>query len=184
MAEIKRTYVVPLRREFQKVPNYKRTSKAVKAVREFAAKHMKSDNVKLGKYLNLHLHSRGRKNPPHKVNVDMIKDNEGVVRVELVGAPVEVKKTEKKGLKEKLLGGKGPKENWEAEKAKEKEAKDEQKALEKDSKKIVEKEAVDKAAIPEQKDLGKKAGEQTRKSEVYSKDEKPHNEGKKVSKKK
>ena len=98
MAETKRTYVVPLRREFQKVPRYKRTSKAVKAVKAFAIKHMKCDNVKIGKYLNMELFKNGRKNPPHKVNVDMVKEDD-VVRVELVGAPVEEKK-EDSGSKE------------------------------------------------------------------------------------
>ena len=177
-SKTKRTYVIPLRKEIQKVPNYKRTSKAVKAVRAFAMKHMKSENVKIGKYLNLELHSRGRKNPPHKVNVDMVKE-EDVVKVELVGAPVEEKKEEKKGLKDKILGGRGEKKDWEKEKKKEEEVKEEEKALEKDSDKIVEKESVDKASKAEEKDLGKKAGEMTRHDKVYDKVDKASNEGKK-----
>ena len=46
---LERTYNVPLRKEFLKVPKYKRAKKAVKALKQFLAKHMKSDNVKIGK---------------------------------------------------------------------------------------------------------------------------------------
>ena len=46
---LERTYNVPLRRELLKVPRYRKTQKATKALREFLAKHMKSDDVKIGK---------------------------------------------------------------------------------------------------------------------------------------
>ena len=36
-----REYIVPLRREWLKVPTYKRANKAVKALKQFIAKHMK-----------------------------------------------------------------------------------------------------------------------------------------------
>ena len=47
-----RTYTVPLRKEWLKVPKYKRAKKAVTALKQFLVKHMKSENVKLGKYVN------------------------------------------------------------------------------------------------------------------------------------
>ena len=74
---MERTYNVPLRKEFMKSPRWKRTKKAVKALREFAAKHMKSDKVKVGKYVNLELWKHGIKNPPHHVKVNCTKDEEG-----------------------------------------------------------------------------------------------------------
>lgn len=101
---MERIYVIPLRREFQKVPNYKRASKARRAVREFLIKHMKTKEVKIGKYLNEEIWKNGPKNPPHKVNVKVTKE-EDIVRAELVGAPVEApkpKKEEKKSVKDKL----------------------------------------------------------------------------------
>ncbi|PIN69139.1 hypothetical protein COV93_06740 [Candidatus Woesearchaeota archaeon CG11_big_fil_rev_8_21_14_0_20_43_8] len=108
MAKLERTYNVPLRKEFLKEKNYKRTEKAVRALKEFMAKHMKSDDVKIGPQLNKKLWDKGIKNPPHHVHVTAVKDDEGVVRVELFGAPAfEAKKpTEKKsgGLKDKLAG--------------------------------------------------------------------------------
>jgi large subunit ribosomal protein L31e len=101
---MERIYNIPLRKEFQKVPNYKRASKARRAVREFLIKHMKTKEVKIGKYLNEEIWKNGPKNPPHKVNVKAVKE-EDIVRAELVGAPVEApepKKEEKKSVKDKL----------------------------------------------------------------------------------
>lgn len=93
-----RIYNIPLRKEFQKAPSYKRASKATRALREFIIKHMKAKEVKIGKYLNLEIWKNGRKNPPSKVSVKAIKDGD-VVRVELVNAPVEIPKVKKKGAK-------------------------------------------------------------------------------------
>ena len=48
---LERVYNIPLRREFIKTNSYKKTKKAVKAVREFISKHMKCDNIKIGQQL-------------------------------------------------------------------------------------------------------------------------------------
>ncbi|RLE42824.1 hypothetical protein DRJ48_02660 [Candidatus Woesearchaeota archaeon] len=101
---MERTYNVPLRREFQKVPRYKRAKRAVTALREFISKHMKSDKVKLGEYVNREIWKRGIKNPPHHVKVTAVKDEEGVVTVELVGAPK--KRAKEKKIKTKLISKK------------------------------------------------------------------------------
>lgn len=103
---LERTYNIPLRRKFQLAPRYKRANRAVKAVREFLQKHMKSDDVKLGYYLNLKLWERGIRNPPHHVKINAIKDDKGVVRAEIVGKEIQLEqeKKEKKeeGMAEKL----------------------------------------------------------------------------------
>ncbi len=105
MAE-ERTYIIPLRKEWLKVARYRRSKKAVSAVRSFIKKHMKNDDVRIGRHLNMKLWSRGMKKPPHKVAVKavMIEDKDSkYVKVELVGAPEEkpVEK-KKKGLAERL----------------------------------------------------------------------------------
>ena len=110
MAKLERVYNIPLRREWLKKPDYKRAKKAVSAVREFLSRHMKSDNIKLGKHLNEDIWKRGIKNPPHHIKVTAVKYDEGLVRAELVGFPIEEPKKEKKGklaaLKEKVTGKK------------------------------------------------------------------------------
>ena len=70
---LERNYIVPLRKEFMKAPRYKRAKKAVNALKEFLKKHMKSDNVKLGKNLNLEIWKNGIK-PIHRKNASL-KEN-------------------------------------------------------------------------------------------------------------
>ena len=80
MAKIERTYSIPLRKEIMKASRYRRAEKAIIGVKNFLRKNMKSDNVKLGKYLNLYLWSQGIRNPPHTVRVLVTKeDDEWVV---------------------------------------------------------------------------------------------------------
>jgi large subunit ribosomal protein L31e len=85
MAEkIERTYTIPLRKAWLNKPRYKRTPKAVRAVKEFLVKHMKSTDVKLGKELNDQLWKHGIKNPPCRIKVSVVKED-GKVMAELFG---------------------------------------------------------------------------------------------------
>ena len=106
MADNERLYVIPLRKEFLKVPRYMRTRKAVKAIRLFAQKHMKTSTVKIGPYLNELMLARGRKNPPYKVQVRIIKeedkDKKQISRVELASIPVKKAEEKKKKLTERV----------------------------------------------------------------------------------
>ena len=87
--QFERVYNIPLRKEFSKAPDHKRSTKAVIALRSFIIKHAKSENVKIGKYLNEKIHENGRKNMPHHVLVKITKDKDNLVKAELVGAPEE-----------------------------------------------------------------------------------------------
>jgi large subunit ribosomal protein L31e len=100
MAELERTYNVPLRKEFLKVSRYRRAAKATKALRQFISKHMKSDNVNIGKYLNQLIWKDGIKSPPHHVEVIAKKDKDGKVMVEIPNPPKEIVKTK---VKDKLV---------------------------------------------------------------------------------
>ncbi len=96
---LERTYTVPLRKEYMKAPRWNRTKKAVTALRQFLAKHMKAEEVKLSKELNEKLWQHGIKNPPHHVKVKAVKDEKGVVTAELFGAEKPASKKEKKAVK-------------------------------------------------------------------------------------
>ena len=80
-----RIYTVPLAKEFMKTKNWKRTKKAVKALRQFAVRHMKpeGDFVFISQDVNERLWENGIKNPPRKIRVRMTKSVEGLVRVYL-----------------------------------------------------------------------------------------------------
>jgi large subunit ribosomal protein L31e len=92
-----RVYTINLGRAWL-TPQHKRTDRVINMVREFAEKHMKSDEVKLDQDLNRQIWSRGKTHPPRKVRVKMVKDEDGVVTVSLYedvpAATEEAKKPE------------------------------------------------------------------------------------------
>jgi large subunit ribosomal protein L31e len=104
MAEIlTREYVIPLRRSWLIVPEYRRAGRAAKAIKAFIAKHMKVperdvDKVKLDMYLNNEIWFRGVRNPPSKIKVRAIKDGD-IVKVELAEVPEHVKFLKLKHMK-------------------------------------------------------------------------------------
>jgi len=176
---VERTYIIPLRKEYQKAPIYARTKKAVKAVREYLVKHMKNENVKLGRQLNMYLWQNGNRNPPHKVEVvaDIHKDKDvEFVMVELAGhsledlkPKVESKKAtgiagkledklggEKKSTEKKKIGVKKAdkqvvEEEKKVEEKKEAEKVIMEKPLEEEKEKVVEAKVEEKAVKQEQK---------------------------------
>src|SRR5919197_4345830 len=77
-----RVYTINLGRAWL-TPQHKRTDRVINMIREFAEKHMKSDEIKLEQDLNRQIWSRGKTNPPRKVRVKMVKDEDGVVTVSL-----------------------------------------------------------------------------------------------------
>lgn len=73
MTELKREYVIPLRRKTLKAPKWRRSKKAVSVLKEFVQKHMKTDNVIICNELNEAIWGQGIKNPPGKVEVIALK---------------------------------------------------------------------------------------------------------------
>ena len=76
-----RIYVVPLAKEYQKAPNWNRTKRAVKALRQFVTRHMKPEALYVSQEVNERLWENGIKNPPRKIRVRVTKSVEGLVRV-------------------------------------------------------------------------------------------------------
>ena len=109
--KIERTYVVNLRKEIIKAPRYKKSKKAITSLKEFLKRHMKSDDIKIGNYLNQYLWQNGPKNPPTRIEIKVTKEDEKVF-AELASAPVEEKKEEKKE-KKKIIEKKEEKEKQE-----------------------------------------------------------------------
>ena len=77
-----RVHMVPLRRAFE-APRYLRTKVAIRLIREFTTRHMKANEVKIDKEVNLVLWARGIKNPPRRMKLEMERDEDGVVSVRL-----------------------------------------------------------------------------------------------------
>jgi large subunit ribosomal protein L31e len=64
-------------------PQYRRTDRVINMIKEFAQKHMKSDEIKLDQDLNREVWAKGKTNPPRKLRVKMVKDEDSVVTVSL-----------------------------------------------------------------------------------------------------
>lgn len=91
-----RVYNIPLRKHFVNAPRTKRAKRAVRTVKDFVKRHMKVENVAVGKSLNEEIWKRGIQNPPPKVSVICLKDGDRC-SVDLIGvAPVKKEQTEEK----------------------------------------------------------------------------------------
>ncbi len=142
---LERKYIVPLRKGWLKVPEYKRSNKAVKTLKEFIARHMKVYDrdlrkIKIDIDLNNEIRFRGMRKPPAKIGVIVKKFDDGNVTVELLEIPEVV--SFKRARKEKM------------------------KKLE--EKKITEEKK--KEVVEENKDLEKKSELETKEREETSKD--------------
>lgn len=80
---MERVYIIPLR-DVKRVPRTIRSPKAVKLVREFLGKHMKSDDIKLDSSVNEKIWERGIQKVPPKIKVKATKEEDGSVSVTLV----------------------------------------------------------------------------------------------------
>ncbi len=144
---LERLYTIPLRREFMKAPIYRRTKKAVKALKQFISRHMKVsiDKVKIGKHLNEFLWQNGPKNPPCRVKVKTRKV-EDIAQVELPEYEFEKTKAELEAEKK----AKKPEAEGKAEtKPEEKEKKVEEKAKEEKTTQELEEKLVKEGKAPE-----------------------------------
>ena len=85
--KIEREYTIPLRRQVDKVPRYKKANKAIRTIKEFLVKHMNIRDgdlkkVKIDKFLNEEVWFKGIRKPPQKIKVKVVKEGD-IVRVEL-----------------------------------------------------------------------------------------------------
>jgi large subunit ribosomal protein L31e len=60
-------------------PNNQRAKRAINMIREFASKHMKSENVKIEEEISHLVWARGIRHPPRKIRVKITKDNGNVI---------------------------------------------------------------------------------------------------------
>lgn len=166
-----REYIIPLRKQVNKVPRYKKTNKAIRTIKEFIARHMKVEDrdlnkVKIDKYLNEAVWMRGIKKPPMKVKVKAIREAEGEVRVELVELPGKLKfKKERLEKREKKAEESGKKKKTPPAGTETRETPEEQEvSKEKKKEESEKKSAVVEAGKAMEKAAAKQAKHQTKKS--------------------
>ena len=113
-------------------PRYRRTDRVVNMIREFARKHMKTDEVKLDQELNRHVWKKGKANPPRRLRVRMMKD--GIVVVSPYEEPTKKSERTATGTDEVIDKGSKPEKEPIPETEKE-EPKEQSKTQEKEPKK-------------------------------------------------
>jgi len=103
-----KVFNIPLREAFEK-PRTKRAKIALKIIKDFLVKHMKTENIKIGKSINNAVWKKGIQKPPRKIRIHAIKE-ENVAYTELLGVEIKtptkeelLKKEEKKKEKEKKI---------------------------------------------------------------------------------
>src|SRR6478609_9586023 len=60
-------------------PNNQRAKRAINMIREFATKHMKSENVKIEEEVSHLVWTRGIRHPPRKIRVKITKDDGNII---------------------------------------------------------------------------------------------------------
>lgn len=160
---LEREYVVPLRKEWLKVPTFKRATKAVKALKQFIAKHMKVYDrdlrkIKVDILLNNELRFRGMRKPAHKIKVKAVKYDDGIVKVHLVNIPKHIEFELARKAKQEVEKLKNEKEKPIEQKVEEKKQETEEKKEETKEKKESSKEAglqIEKQAAKQAKHTSK-----------------------------
>ena len=144
---IERVYTINLGKVLLS-PNNQRAKRAINMIREFATRHMKSENVKIEEDVSHLVWYRGIRHPPRKIRVKITKDDDGTV---LISKYQEEEKTKKEEIvKEKP-------------KTKKTEEKVEQKPLEKKEEKVEEKPKEEKKSKTEEKSEKAKTKSETKK---------------------
>lgn len=84
MADIlkEQVYVIPLR-DVKRAPRWKRSPRAIKEIKGFLEKHMKSEDIKLDKSINEKVWEHGCEKPPRKIRIRAMKFEDGQVQAEL-----------------------------------------------------------------------------------------------------
>ena len=75
-------YIIPLR-DVQHTPRWERGKRAMKAIRDFLARHMKSEDIRLDQSINEAVWERGSHKPPSRIRVRAMKFEDGQVQAEL-----------------------------------------------------------------------------------------------------
>jgi large subunit ribosomal protein L31e len=110
-------------------PKNQRAKRAINMIREFATKHMKSENVKIEEEVSHLVWTRGIRHPPRKIRVKITKDDGNII-VSKYQEEKSAEETPKKGEKKSEAKPKKGEKKVEEKKAEEKPKKTETKATE------------------------------------------------------
>ena len=99
MANLERIYTIPLRDAYEH-PRNKRGKRAINIIQAFALRHMKADDVRVSEGVNSNILRDGIEKPPRRIKVRMVKGEDALVRVWLIGEEEKIKEIADKKKKE------------------------------------------------------------------------------------
>ena len=99
MANLERIYTIPLRDAYEH-PRNKRGKRAINIIQAFALRHMKADDVRVSEGVNSNILRDGIEKPPRRIKVRMVKGDDALVRVWLIGEEEKIKAAADKKKKE------------------------------------------------------------------------------------
>jgi large subunit ribosomal protein L31e len=80
-----KVFTIPLRGAWLPSTRVARANRAVRAVKGYVSKHMRSENVRISQKLNEALWSSGAKKPPSRLRVKVTMDTSGLVLARMPG---------------------------------------------------------------------------------------------------
>ncbi|HET7337390.1 MAG TPA: 50S ribosomal protein L31e [Candidatus Nitrosotalea sp.] len=134
-------------------PNNQRAKRAINMIREFATKHMKSENVKIEEEISHLVWARGIRHPPRKIRVKITKDDGNVIVSKYQEEKVAEETTKKS---DKKSDGKKKGDKKSTDKPKKEEKKVEEKKIE-EKPKLEEKKSEEKPKEDKPEEKPKKA---------------------------
>ena len=126
MANLERIYTIPLRDAYEH-PRNKRGKRAINMIKAFALRHMKAEDVRISEGVNSNILRDGIEKPPRRIKVRMVKGDDALVRVWLIGEEEKIKEIadkKKKESEDKKKTEEAAKKASDAKKAEEKKAAD------------------------------------------------------------
>src|SRR3989338_10255620 len=84
MANLERIYTIPLGKAYEHVRN-KRGKRAISIVRAFALRHMKAEKTRISEGTNSLIFRDGIMKPPRRIKVRIVKGDDSVAKVWLIG---------------------------------------------------------------------------------------------------
>ncbi|MCX8174726.1 MAG: 60S ribosomal protein L31 [Candidatus Micrarchaeota archaeon] len=99
MANLERIYTIPLGDAYLRARGV-RAKRAIAFIRAFAARHMKAATVRISEGVNSLVFRDGMKKPPRRIKVRIVKGEDGLARVWLIGEEERLKQEAEKRKKE------------------------------------------------------------------------------------
>ena len=86
---LERIYTIPFYPKLNSIPRTKRATRAMRMIRAYLSRHMKSDEILIAGEVNEFIFSRGMQKPPRRITVLAKKSDDDVIEVFLADTALE-----------------------------------------------------------------------------------------------